>query len=416
MSANSIGRKELACFFSITMLWSLLYSKFVISVSMIGILVAALLSWDRNRKIPLHLRPDLVATMQSVKKQPQFWIITLIFLIVLISGTYSSDFNYWSERLRIKLPFLLLPFAFALIPALSKKQFYGILYWVVLLMFGSGILVVINYFLHFEALNIALSKGQPIPTPMNHIRYSLMLAIGIISGLYLFKENFYIKYPIERYLLLLCTICLFGFIHVLSVRSGLLTLYLALFTMCFQFMIIHKKYIIGLITIAFLISIPFLAYHLIPSFKTKVSYVMWDIGKFKEGNGKSYSDSERILSLQIGMSLAQEHPLIGVGAGDLKQEIHQIYKTEYPQQVNYKMPHNQFLSVLAGTGIIGLMLFLLAFFYPLFYQKNYQSPIFLGIHVILFFSFLMENTIENSIGVAIYLFFILLFLNYKKAE
>ena len=92
------------------------------------------------------------------------------------------------------------------------------------------------------------------------------------------------------------------------------------------------------------------------------------------------------------------------------------------------MPHNQFISVYAGTGLIGLAIFLFALSYPLYWvllqvrgspQHNpgldpsgtsLGNALFLGFHIIILASFMVENTIENSMGVGIYAFYLLLWL------
>ena len=87
------------------------------------------------------------------------------------------------------------------------------------------------------------------------------------------------------------------------------------------------------------------------------------------------------------MQIGNKNPLFGIGAGDLKQEMRNEFQQKYPEIQKPKMPHNQFISVYAGTGIFGLTLFLFAFFFPLWYKRNYYDVLFSTIHVILFFSF-----------------------------
>jgi len=72
------------------------------------------------------------------------------------------------------------------------------------------------------------------------------------------------------------------------------------------------------------------------------------------------------------------------------------------------MPHNQFLFVLAGVGILGLSLFLLALLIPLFYRSAYRHPFFLGFYLIFLCAFMVEHTIENAVGVGSFLLFLLL--------
>ncbi len=155
-----------------------------------------------------------------------------------------------------------------------------------------------------------------------------------------------------------------------------------------------------------------MAYFTVPSFKLKIDYAVWDYKQFVQGMGSHYPDSERLVSMQVGLQIGNEHPLFGVGAGDLDQSVKSVYQSQYAGKYNFRMPHNQLLTVYAGTGALGLAVFLWAFFFPVFYKKNYRNPLFLSFHAIVFMSFLMESTIENNFGVSLYLFFLLIGLNY----
>ena len=409
---KKISRKDFALFICAGLMVSLIYSKFAISVAMILLICVAVFEFNEEKAFPFQISTQLKTNFRKCLYNKPMAIISIFFFLVLFSGIYSSDTVYLMERLRIKLPFLLLPFAFCFLPKFEQKEYKGLLVFLIGLLFLSTLKVGIEYFINFEEITTNIGKGQTVPTPMHHIRYSLMIAIGIIAGIYLLVEQFYIKYPWERYLILMATFFLFVFIHILSVRSGLLALYLAIVVLCIRYIVVSRKYLIGLGGILIISMLPVLAYHTLPSFHTKVHYSIWDIKQYLEGKGESYSDSARLVSLKMGYAIFKENPLIGVGSGDLKKAIFEKYHSTYGSTAQWKMPHNQILSVLAGTGILGMILFLLAFFYPLFYQKNYQQSIYLGFMVIVFISFLMENTFETSIGVGIFSFFNLFFIKW----
>jgi O-antigen ligase len=391
----------------------ILSAEFILSVSMIGLLVLALfqLKFD-GPQVRVTWRDTLAENWRRFKTEKVWWVITISFFIVLFSGIYSSDMDYTLERLRIKLPFLILPFAFLSMPKLTKKECYAILYFLLFLMFMTCCYVGMHYLSDFKNINELIGKGQPVPTPSNHIRFSLTLALSIIGGVALWWDNFYFSSKNERYFIGGMTLFLFAFIHVLSVRSGILALYLGLFVVGIHHAISSKKYWLILATVVGLTAVPFIAYQLFPSFQTKIAYAKWDFDQYRQSIGGNYSDSERITSLVVGLEIGNAHPLLGVGAGDLKQEVKKVYAEKFNGQYSYRKPHNQFLSHYAGTGIIGVLLFSFAFFFPLFYQKNYRNPLFLALHAIIFMSFMMENTVENNFGISLYLFFLLMGVNY----
>jgi O-antigen ligase len=393
---------------------ALFYSKFTLTICMIAWLVLAVfdLQVQRNR-IKLRLNPALKEKGLSFFRSPFFWI-TFFFWIVLLSGIYTADQSYWLERIRIKLPFLGLPVAFFLFPSFSARQIQSIFYAYLLVLLFSCMGVGMNYLSNFSAITEGLGRGHPIPTPVSHIRYSLMLAFGIIIGAYLVLKGKPLFYKWERPALAIITLFFFGFIHILSVRSGLLTLYMALSLGAVAIAIEKRKvWLAGLFLIGLAI-LPVLAYQFIPSFRNRIDYARYDWQMYRMGKGQEYSDSDRMVSLQTGLAIAKEHPLFGVGAGDLKREVKKIYNIEHPDIEQAKMPHNQLLSVWAGTGLFGLLLFLCAFFVPLLWNQNYRKLLFSLFCLIIFTSFMMENTLESAVGIAFYSFFLLLFLNASR--
>lgn len=385
-------------------------AEFVLSQVMILLVVLALFEgrqgfpWLKRRG---QLRENTLAWWGY---KPYLWI-AMPFFLVLVSALWSSDLPYTLERLRIKVPFLLMPWAFAAIPRLSRKEYHFVLIFLVGLMVLACLYVGINYMVHFEEINEMIGKGKPIPTPSNHIRFSLMLCFAVLSGIYLFVNRVSIRFSWERKVVLGATVFLLIFIHVLSVRSGLLVLYLALLVWLLRYVVQTRNWQVALAMGALLVLLPAGAYQFFPSFRTKIAYARWDLLQHQQGKGAEYSDSGRLTSLKAGWEIGKRSPWVGVGAGDLKLEVKGYYEAAFPEIEKPKMPHNQFVTIFAGTGLAGLAFFLAGFFFPLFYRKNYKDYLFLALHVVIFFSFMMENTIENNFGASFFLLFLLLGLN-----
>ena len=416
---EKISKKEVSLFVCCLFMVALIYSKFLLTVCMVLFLLMIVFEYKAQSAFPFSINSKLKENFQSYLKATPFVLLTIFFFLVFFSVVYSTDMDYWLERVRIKLPFLVLPFAFFSLPKFTQRDFYGLLVFLLFLMLFSSSDVLIHYFNNYTAITENIGKGQSIPTPMNHIRYSLLLAFSIVCGFILYANGFYLKYKWEPKLILFASLLLFLFIHILSVRSGLLALYISMILMCVFVILKTKKYIVGCIGFLVISSLPVIAYKTVPSFKIKIEYALYDFQQFQLGKGQGYSDSERLISLSKGWDIFKEHPILGIGAGDLRSEMQLRYANENPGIKQWKMPHNQFISVMAGNGIVGLCLFLIALFYPLFYRKNYKEPIFLAFYVIACISFLMENTIENAIGVAFFIFFLLLnmkYLYFKDAE
>jgi O-antigen ligase len=161
--------------------------------------------------------------------------------------------------------------------------------------------------------------------------------------------------------------------------------------------------------------LPWIAFKTLPSFKQKTEYMVYDWGRYLENEGETYSDSERWISLKTGWQSWQQHPWLGAGAGDLPAETNRIVNENYPAYAyTPKLPHNQFLYILAGTGLLGLGLSVVAFLMPLFAGQQRIHYLFAVFQILVFTSFLVEYTIETAMGVAWYLFCTLWFMQLKE--
>lgn len=408
MPSNAIWsdqRRHQLAFLGILLIFiGLIASKFTISLGMICLILAGVVSTDFKRD------------WARLRAKPAYWLTTGIFWLVLLSGLHSSNLTSWLSMLRVALPYLLLPIAFGLLPPFSKKKYHRLLYIFVGMMLISSIGVFINYLLHYSEIQEAIQRSKAIPTPQDdHIRFSLLVCLSLFAGGWLLQERFYWRCRGEQSILIFALLFLWAILHVLSVRSGLLAFYLGIGIMIARLIIVRKRYWLGLGLFVMLLSVPVLAYYLLPSFKTKVELMRYNWGEYHYGRIGNLSDTQRLLSYQVALEIGAKHPLVGVGLGDLKDAQRAIYERDYPEQ-RVMYPHNQLLSFYAGLGVLGLLAFLLSFFYPLFHGKNYQHPYFILFFSLIFTSFLTENTIFIAIGTAIHLVFLLLHLNTEHKE
>lgn len=365
----------------------------VMSVAMGGLLVTALLAPKAFRKMP-HLLLE-----------PSAGIFVLFFLLVLVSGAYSDDMASWADGLRIKLPFLLLPLAFFIIPKPTERHVNLTLYFLLGLMVVGALVSVAMYLGNHAAITEAITRGKPMPTPFNHIRFSLMAVFAAVCGYYLLRQRFFIKYPWEKWLLVAGTGFLVVFIHVWAIRSGLLALYLCLGAIIvYEIWRTRKLVLLGSLLLV-LPLIPLVAYYTVPTFTNKVNYMMYDIGRFREGDTAAYSDARRLRSIQVSWEAGKQEKWLGAGYGDIKTTMGNYYQTHYPdlQEENSLAPHNQFLYVFVGLGFFGLGLFTWAVLYPLWLAWRWRNILFVCFNLIAITSFVPEYPLENQVGTAFYL-------------
>jgi O-antigen ligase len=350
-------------FWAILLVQALVWSRFLLSASLWGIGAVAIayilqkeggFSWRKNWEILLENKVYL--------------ILMLPFFTVLISGLWSEDIDYWLSRVRIRLPYIALPLALVLLPPLSKKVIFTVFYAFLIVVSINMLVVLINFVFHSDLIIKHLGQGIPMPFLKAHIVYSLMTAFTIMLGWELWTQRFYVKYPSESKFILVMTVFLFIGMHIISVRSGLLALYICLFVKSLLFLVKYKKYGLGFSGLGLIIFLPLLAYSTIPSLQNRINYAIWDLSHYAKDESFQKSDSERIISLQMAWQVVKEHPILGVGSGDLMHSIEEKYAVQYPD-FKVKEPHNNFLFVWLSTGLLGLMAFLFSFLYPLFCKK-----------------------------------------------
>jgi O-antigen ligase len=402
---------------------SLAWSKFTLSVSLWGLAVVSAFSL----KIIADdaTRTSSIVHHTSLKRTPQYFLnfwknkplvaLTIPFLLVLVSGLWSENTVYWLERLRIKLPFLILPLAFANLPTLNRKQFLAIFYvFLIAFSFFCGRHLVF-YAQHFEIANNGLGQGIPIPTNWNHISFATMAVFAFLSGLELWKENFYWKHKNERFLIGGLTLFLFIALHILSVRSAILAVYICLIFILLELIFKQKRWKIGIVSLLILTTIPSIAYRTIPSLRQRIDYAIWDFGKYKEGDLAEKSDSERITTLKIGLTVFQKNPILGVGYGDIMDKIGEEYKIQFPH-LAIREPHSFWLFSLTGTGIIGTLIFLWAFATHWLSEKRYRILQFSLLHFLILFTNTIDYVVEGTYGTVFYAFFVALFLSQKNEK
>jgi O-antigen ligase len=412
-----INRTNIALFFCCLLILSIIYSPFLLSLSMIGLLMLSLIRFPGEGASKYSFNTKAFQCIANYRNHLALVVVPLFFGIVLFSAWQTTgDTHYLLERLRIKLPFLILPFAFLGLPKFSSRQVNQVLFFLLIFMTINSIGVGINYLLHFDDIQFGLSRGHAMPTPRNHIRYSLLTALSIISGIHLILENYCYEKKTVRYFIIGMTSFVFLFIHILSVKSGIVCLYFSLGILLLRYIYTSRKYLLGSGLLLALLFIPFIAYQSIPSLKQKVGYMVYDLMQYQKEEGGIYADAGRITSLKAGLEMFQEHPLFGVGAGNFRREVNELYAEKYPNYVQAIMPHNQFLFVLAGTGLFGFGFFLIAFFLPLCCKRAYDNFFFLGFYMLFLMAFILEHTIENAAGVGTFSFFLVLCLSNNESE
>jgi len=377
----------------------------MISLGMIFFLLSAIINDDPNKRI------------RDFIKNRYYLSVTIIFVLFAISGLWSENTEYFLNRMRIKLPFLFLPYAFFAAPRIDKKKMKNLMYFFIGILSFSALWSIILFLMDYEHFIEIYGKGQILPTPIHHIRYSILISFAVLFAVYLALARSMHLIQKEKYILTSTAILLSIYLHLLAVRSGLLSLYLmgaALF-LYLAFQQKYRKWAIALASAMVLLIIISVVF--IPTVRNKIGYMKYSLELFeKNENIRDLSDSRRLGSIYAGISLTKEHPILGVGIGDIMDETNQYLDTHYPELTELELlPHNQYLLSSASLGIPAMIIFILCTMLPVFYMGGHKDLLLPASNLMFFGSFMVEHTIESQIGVAVYIFILLFCMKFLES-
>lgn len=393
-------------------------------------LIAGIFTFEFFRILPgIGLGLLLLSAITRLKhykdflKQSYFFIPSLIYFLYVTNLLLFKTDNPGkiTELLVFYLPYFIMPFSLALIPPISQRNLNLLYLFFTAICTLCALGTLVNFALHFKEIIASYAHSKVMPTPINHVRFSLLVSFAFFVALYFYRQRFILHYAWERKILLGIAIFLFVYSHILSVRSGLLTLYMGLFISTLWLAIRNKRYKLLAAVSTVLILIPILSFLLIPTFTNKVRNTMEDLRQVNvKGSGAHYSMSGRVVSYRVAKEIIQDNLWTGCGAANLKKEVQKGYEKDFPEivgnGVGVLMPHNQFIYILSGTGIIGLAIFLFCFYSPLFIKKVRGFPLLRIHYLILSISFVFEATMETQTGSMFALTFIFLPLLYLKNQ
>jgi O-antigen ligase len=350
-----------------------------------------------------------------------YLLLSASFLVIIPSVLYSSNLNYFAERAQILLPFLLLPLAFSTFPTLQKSTLHRYLALFVAWTFIVSLKAFIYYLFHQAEVNQLYLESKVMPTLVSHHpTFSMMIVMAIYICYYLiFKTELDSQWnPHVKKFLGAMGLFLYVFIHIYSVRSGLMALYALIGIIFIQYLFLGKelKKVFGAIAI-FLVSGAIILMAS-PTVRNKITNTTQDIQVVQsKGSANNQSLASRMISYQNALQIAKESSIwMGCGLGDIEDLNNHIFKTQYPDVEKKILPHNQFLFYYAAIGLLGLLLFILTFYGPLFVKKLRKNSLMVTQYIIISLYFMVEAPLENQLGVGFTLLFLLLPLQSIESE
>lgn len=386
---------------------ALFFSRALLSLSMMLFVIISFLHSDIKRQI------------RQFFLCPLLWGMSVLFFIPLLTGLWSADREQWLATLQIKLPLLFLPLAFAGPFFISEKQWNVLAYFFLLLISGATVWCLAKYLPNTAIVNEAYLKAKTIITPLenDHVRFSWLVNVGILLAGWLCIQEIN-KQRHKAFLFAMVTTWLIVFLHILATRTGLVSFYIILLLLAIWLLVKKIKWQYGLALIALVFLLPVIAFNIVPTFKNKVKYMMYEFDFFKHANYLPGSnDGMRIISIKAGWQIMKQEPVTGVGFGDIMYETRQWYAKHYPQMIEADKikPGSEWMIYGAAAGIPGIIFFTIVMAVPFFITVKEKLPWYM-LNSSAAFSLLFDIGLEVQFGVFVYSFIILWWWKWLKAE
>ncbi|UOQ53355.1 O-antigen ligase family protein [Hymenobacter cellulosivorans] len=340
--------------------------------------------------------------------------LACVFLVHVAAGVNTSAHNLgeYTKDVVLQSPFLLLPLAFWLLPALPSRYLARLWQLFIGCVTGAALVATGNYLLHAAEINEMYLHSKIMPTEPDHIRFSLMVTLATAAAVVLLAFDSTLS-GLKRGGLVTAVVLLALFQHLLAVRSGLVTFY-AVGVMMAGWLLRQRAYRRAALVLTVLVALPLVSYVSFPTFRNKFVNTQDDLNEVNNtAAANNYSLVARVYSYKVAAKLVKDNPWFGVSKADMPEEMAKHYAADYPsiRPQSYIQPHNQFIYSAVAFGLIGVLVFTLCFYYPLLWTWPRFAPLVIIQYVIVSLSFLVEYTLETQIGLTYSLFFILLGLN-----
>jgi len=284
-------------------------------------------------------------------------VMGLFILFLFLSVLWSEDIAVGLKQMRLYSYWIIIP---VLVIKLKKEWLHNI---ITAFLFGMLLSELIAYGIFFE-LWTWNGRTPEYPSPfMFHIHYSLFLATTAIILLNrLLSKSYSLKTKLPMFFFFLTSV---GNLFISTGRTGQLAFLIAMaIAVIIHYRLSIKSFFIFL-SLAFILF--FGAYKTIPLFEKRANMAISDIKKFQNDDYRS-SWGARAAFWIVTYDILKENPLLGVGLGDyqhaaadvLERYDHNFHQStkEWCSSTHF---HNQYLMILAQTGLIGFALMLWLF-------------------------------------------------------
>lgn len=359
-----------------------------------------LLSGDYLKTVPV---------LFSVKSRRNTLLFSCIYLLYVIGLLYTTDFTYAWFDLEVKLSLLIFPLIFSTadVGFLDSKWLrLMMLVYIAGCILGSFLLLGHGYTLW----------EQDIPGAFYYMKLSWYFHPSYFAMYVDFAMAFIVlellkKFssisPVTRIIYYLLLAYFFVFIFLLSSKMGLVCMVIIAVLTSAELVFRKRKMVPGLALIIMFLLIAWGGLHFFKGTSIRVSRSSATLTGTVADTVKSKSTSDRVDIWKIAVQIIKSNPWIGVGTGDVKDQLIEQYKEKNIEHaLEFRLnAHNQYLQTFVTLGLPGIAALLLMLILPM--AAAFRRGYYLYFVFILLFSvnIFVESMLEEQAGVVWYAFF-----------
>jgi len=343
--------------------------------------------------------------------------IILLFLLHFISLLYSTDKQSGLEVIQRRLPLLILPTAFCFID-FEKKTWNKILLFYA---FSTTIASIVGFsygfylntklhdtgYLYNDNISALLMGKQSV-----YFAFYVNIAVFIFIYQLLQKEEIIQKL---HFLIWVSILWLLFISFMLACKTAMIGLFIILLWTVIFYLIKKRKFFeITIIAVALIVG-GFLAVKTSPKTMNRFKGLTQTDFQFENRNKENHFNAEydenkwsstntRIAIWTCGFEVWKEHLIFGTGIGDRDAALLKKYKEKqfWFAYTTEKHTHNQYLDIALSMGIIGLLIFLVAFIlYPIKVFLKQKQGLAIMIFVCLAICLFTENMLNRYQGLVL---------------
>ena len=345
-------------------------------------------------------------TTFRVATRPILSVYLLLFIIYVFSGVYSENRDWYIFEIEKKLGLLILPLSFFVI-TISKNQKRNLLtVFAFSTVFWLIFCLILSFFKVYQTNDFSYLYMDKLAAWIDMLR--VYFSLYIFFSLIILWHDYVDSRGNKALVLMSMLLCVLGMFLFMS-RIQLPVLFLFLCILMFQYFKNKGLLVSGILSLVALVSIfAGLIYFIQPlnqqflgaieKFHPKHAYTL-------DANGFN----ERLIFWKCSVELIKENLLLGVGIGDLYEELSTCYVNIGLPRLNRFNCHNQYLQIWLSIGIIGFVTFisLLVFHFKRAFRS--KDIIYLAFLVVICLGFLTESLLELQRGIVFFVLISLIF-------